>query len=90
MYTYLKFIVEQENREQDSKKQTNSEMQFKWESIISIQHTTKFKQGKCLLLSNANEHNGSSNGNMFSRPWHDKIKCRLQLNRIRVEMILKL
>lgn len=36
-----------------------------------------------LLLSNANEHNGSSNGNILSDPWHDKIKCRLQRNTIR-------
>lgn len=30
-----------------------------------------------LLLSTENEHNGSSNGKIFSLPWHDSIKCRL-------------
>lgn len=34
-----------------------------------------------LLLSNANEHKGSSNGNIFNRPWHDKIKCRLEIRK---------
>jgi hypothetical protein len=33
-----------------------------------------------LLLSTENEHNGSSNGKIFSLPWHDNIKCRLWRN----------
>lgn len=31
-----------------------------------------------LLLSIAKEHSGSSKGNMWRLPWHDKIRCRLK------------
>lgn len=47
------------------------------QSGISIVFNRKWVE-LYLLLSNANEHKGSSNGKIFSRPWHDRIKWRLE------------
>lgn len=40
-----------------------------------------------LLLSIANEQSGSSNGKMFSLPWHDRIRWRLEKIQIHTYLI---
>lgn len=40
-----------------------------------------------LLLSTEKEQRGSSNGKIFKRPWHDRIKCLLQRHEVQTQTL---
>lgn len=63
-------------------KETAEEKGMKSSKVCEIKVNQKFFVKtfffSYILLSMANEHSGSSNGNTLILPWQDKIKCRLQ------------